>query len=110
MPVDIQARVIANTRLTPDYNVIALAAPEIAAASQPGQFVMIKANRVSDPLLRRPFSVFEILREPRGIEGLTLLIKRIGVTTNLLHDAGLAVVLHGLRPLCRPIDLYVHAA
>ena len=30
MPVDVEARVISNTRLSPDYNVIALAAPEIA--------------------------------------------------------------------------------
>ena len=34
MPVDIEARVISNTRLSADYNVIALAAPEIAAAAQ----------------------------------------------------------------------------
>ena len=36
MPVDVEARVIPNTRLSPDYNVIALAAPEIAAATAPG--------------------------------------------------------------------------
>ena len=34
MPVDIEARVISNTRLSADYNVIALAAPEIAAAAK----------------------------------------------------------------------------
>ena len=58
MPVDIEARVISNTRLSPDYNVIALAAPEIAASVSPGQFVMVKPGRAHDPLLRRPFSVF----------------------------------------------------
>ena len=45
MPVDVEARVIANTRLSPDYNVIALAAPGIAAATAPGQFVMVKLGR-----------------------------------------------------------------
>ena len=60
MPVDVEARVISNTRLSPDYNVIALAAPEIAAATAPGQFVMVKPGRGCDPLLRRPFSVFEV--------------------------------------------------
>ena len=40
MPVDVEARVISNTRLSPDYNVIALAAPEIAGTTAPGQFVM----------------------------------------------------------------------
>jgi hypothetical protein len=66
MPVDIEARVLSNTRLSPDYNVITLAAPGIAAATAPGQFVMVKPGRGHDPLLRRPFSVFEILREPDG--------------------------------------------
>ena len=32
VPVDIDAAVIANTRLSDDYNVLALAAPEIAGA------------------------------------------------------------------------------
>lgn len=105
MPVDIRARVITNTRLTPDYNVIALAAPDIGASSQPGQFVMIKPGRGSDPLLRRPFSVFEILRGPAGIEGISLLSKRIGVTTSLLHDAGPDDVVDCLGPLGRPFDL-----
>ena len=67
MPVDVEARVISNTRLSPDYNVIALAAPDIAAVAAPGQFVMVKPGRGSDPLLRRPFSVFEVLRgDPAG--------------------------------------------
>ena len=36
MPFDVAAEVIANTRLSPDYNVLALAAPEIARAAAPG--------------------------------------------------------------------------
>ena len=81
MPVDVEARVISNTRLSPDYNVIALAAPEIAVATSPGQFVMVKPGRGgSTPLLRRPFSVFEILRSDGQVVGLTLLSKRIGTT------------------------------
>ena len=44
MPVDVAAEVIANTPLSADYNVLALAAPAIAAAAAPGQFVMVKAG------------------------------------------------------------------
>ena len=80
MPLDVEAKVIRNTRLSSDYNVIALAAPEIAAAVAPGQFVMVKPGRGNDPLLRRPFSVFEILRANGRVEGLTLLSKRVGST------------------------------
>ena len=62
MPIDMAAEVTANRPLSADYNVLALAAPAIAATSAPGQFVMVKPDRRNDPLLRRPFSVFEILR------------------------------------------------
>ena len=61
MPVDVEARVLRNTRLSAHYNIVALAAPEIARATEPGQFVMVR------PLLRRPFSVFEIIRGPSGL-------------------------------------------
>jgi dihydroorotate dehydrogenase electron transfer subunit len=88
MPIDIDAEVVANTRLSDDYNVVALTAPGIASLAQPGQFVMIKPARGIDPLLRRPFSIFEILRDEQGAAtGVSLLNKRIGVGTGLLYEA-----------------------
>jgi len=102
---DVEARVISNTRLSPDYNVIALAAPEIAEATQPGQFVMVKSARSADPLLRRPFSVFEVLRSNNRVEGLTLLSKRIGVTTKILYDAVAGDRIACLGPLGRPFEI-----
>jgi dihydroorotate dehydrogenase electron transfer subunit len=63
MPVDVAAEVVANRPLSSDYNVVTLAAPAIGADAAPGQFVMLKAGAGADPLLRRPFSVFEILRD-----------------------------------------------
>jgi dihydroorotate dehydrogenase electron transfer subunit len=105
MPVDVEARVISNTRLSPDYNVIALAAPEIAIDATPGQFVMVKPAHASAPLLRRPFSVFEVLRTNGRIEGLTLLSKRIGTTTNLLFNAAPGEVISCLGPLGQPFQL-----
>src|SRR6476659_4814507 len=67
MPIDMAAEVTANRPLSADYNVLALAAPAIAAAAAPGQFVMVKLASGSDPLLRRPFSVFEVLRTADGV-------------------------------------------
>jgi dihydroorotate dehydrogenase electron transfer subunit len=104
MPLDVEAKVIRNTRLSSDYNVIALAAPEIAATVAPGQFVMVKPGRGSDPLLRRPFSVFEILRENGHVTGLTLLSKRVGVTTRMLLDAVEGDVVSCLGPLGKPFE------
>jgi dihydroorotate dehydrogenase electron transfer subunit len=103
MPVDVSAEVLANTPLSSDYNVLALAAPAIAAAAAPGQFVMVKVARGHDPLLRRPFSVFEVLRDARGVfSGISLLNKRIGVSTELLYRAAPGTPVACLGPLGRP--------
>jgi dihydroorotate dehydrogenase electron transfer subunit len=104
--VDVAARVIANRRLSDDYNVLALDAPEIAARAAPGQFVMVKAGRGRDPLLRRPFSVFEVLRAADGTPtALSILSKRIGSTTALLYEAGPGDVVPTLGPLGRPFTI-----
>lgn len=105
MPVDVDAAVISNTRLSDDYSVIALAAPEVAALARPGQFVMVKTSRGADPLLRRPFSIFEILRDAaRRPIGLTLLNKRIGVGTGRLYETAAGARLACLGPLGRPFE------
>ena len=105
MLVDVDAAVISNARLSDDYSVVALAAPGIAAHARPGQFVMIKPCRGVDPLLRRPFSVFEILRDASGNPtGISLLNKRIGVGTSLLYDVQPGAQLRCLGPLGQPFE------
>ena len=106
MVVDIAAEVITNTPLSADYNVLALAAPAIAATAAPGQFVMIKARPGFDPLLRRPFSVFELFHDPSGRpHGFSILNKRIGVSTTLLFEARLGSRVAVLGPLGRPFSV-----
>jgi dihydroorotate dehydrogenase electron transfer subunit len=105
MPVDIDATVIANRRLSADYNVLSLAAPEIAASARPGQFVMIKTSGGQDPLLRRPFSIFEILRDASGRpSGVSIFNKRIGAGTTLLSRVEAGTRLPLLGPLGRPFE------
>lgn len=106
MPLDVAAPVIANRALSEDYNVLALAAPAIAAQAMPGQFVMVKAATGADPLLRRPFSVFEILRDQQGTPtGISILSKRIGVSTRLLYAAKAGDLVACLGPLGRPFTI-----
>lgn len=106
MPSDIFAEVIANKPLSDDYNVLALAAPDIAAAAAPGQFVMVKAATSHDPLLRRPFSVFEVLRDLNGAPiGISLLNKRIGASTELIYGARQGQHVACLGPLGRPFSI-----
>lgn len=106
MPFDVAAEVTANRPLSADYNVLALAAPAIAAAALPGQFVMVKLGSGHDPLLRRPFSVFEVLRTADGTPvGITLLNKRIGISTSIIYAARPGQLAACLGPLGRPFSL-----
>ena len=106
MPIDVAAEVIENRPLSADYNVLALDAPAIAATAAPGQFVLVKASRGFDPLLRRPFSIFEVLRDAGGMPtGVSILNKRIGVSTRLLYDAEEGQRIDCLGPLGRPFAI-----
>ena len=104
--MDIDAVVLSNDRLSADYNVLAIAAPEIATQSRPGQFVMVKCGLDSEPLLRRPFSIFEVLRDDDGtVEGLSLLNKTVGVVTQALFALEPGQRLCCLGPLGQPFSV-----
>jgi dihydroorotate dehydrogenase electron transfer subunit len=102
-PVDVHAEVLANTRLSADYNVLVLAAPAIAGAARAGQFVMIRTTDGTDPLLRRPFSVFEVLRQAGATPyAISILCKRVGAGTARLFEAAVGDRLDCLGPLGKP--------
>lgn len=104
-PVDALATVLRNTRLSADYTVLALDAPAIAATTLPGQFVMIRTAAGTDPLLRRPFSVFEVLRDDgQTPSAISVLCKRVGPGTSRLYDAIAGDRLSVLGPLGRPFS------
>jgi dihydroorotate dehydrogenase electron transfer subunit len=102
-PIDVDATVIANRRLSRDYNVLTLAAAEVGARTQAGQFVMVRPADMTETLLRRPFSVFEVARDERGTPtAITILNKRAGRTTNRLYEAEPGDRIACLGPLGRP--------
>jgi len=106
MPIDVDAIVLSNNRLSQNYNVVAIAAPEIATQTRPGQFVMVKQALDSEPLLRRPFSVFEILRDKHGEpKGLSLLNKPVGTVTRKLFEIEAGERLRCLGPLGQPFSV-----
>jgi len=65
--------------------------PEQARLVRPGQFVMLKCVEEVDehPLLRRPFTIFNILRNTRSGRpaGMELLVKDVGIGTHKLVQA-----------------------
>ena len=100
MAVDVLAEILTNRALSRDYNVVGFAAPEIARRARPGQFLMVRPTDGSDPLLRRPFSIFEILRDASGAPiGVSILNKSIGVGTSRLYSVKPGEKLSILGPL-----------
>jgi dihydroorotate dehydrogenase electron transfer subunit len=53
------ALVIENVRIARDTYRIRLDCPELAAAIRPGQFLMLRLIGVNDPLLGRPFALYD---------------------------------------------------
>src|SRR5882672_7834523 len=60
------ASVLVNQRLARDTYLIRLEAPAIAAAIRPGQFVMLRPPAGTDPLLGRPFALYDTVLDAQN--------------------------------------------
>jgi dihydroorotate dehydrogenase electron transfer subunit len=60
VPVTVNRLLARNTYL------IRLAAPELARAIRPGQFLMLRLTGVTDPLLGRPFALYDTVLDSAG--------------------------------------------
>jgi dihydroorotate dehydrogenase electron transfer subunit len=58
--------VMMNERLARDTFRLRLSASELARAIQPGQFVMLRPTGTTDPLLGRPFALYDTVLDARG--------------------------------------------
>lgn len=78
-----RVRVLSQRRLARDTYALALETPEIAAAILPGQFFMVRAVDCVEPLLGRPFALFDTVisrGRPVGVEfGYTVVGKLTGL-------------------------------
>ena len=54
------ARIIENEQLARDTFRVRFSCPEIASRAVPGQFVMLRITGYNDPLIGRPFAVYDI--------------------------------------------------
>lgn len=76
----INATVVENLAIARDTYRVRLDAPAIAATIRPGQFVMLRPTPGLDPLLGRPFALYEVLRDaggaPWGIDLVYLILGR----------------------------------
>lgn len=88
---------------------LTVSTPEQARLVRPGQFIMLKCveNVDENPLLRRPFTIFDIHRNSRSGKpsGLDLLIKDVGTGTHKLVQTPPGQYLDCLGPLGRGFQL-----
>lgn len=93
--------VVSAEHLTASLGRLTLRSPLIAAAAQPGQFVMAACGPSLDPLLRRPFSIHCC----PGSDQVQLLIRIVGKGTRLLCEQQPGQSISLLGPLGRGFRL-----
>jgi dihydroorotate dehydrogenase electron transfer subunit len=86
--------ILSNREVVPDIFRMAFEAPRLAAEARPGQFVMLSIPHTHDPLLPRPFAVFNV--EGQRVE---ILFRRVGKGTGLLAGMRTGDLLRVLGPL-----------
>jgi dihydroorotate dehydrogenase electron transfer subunit len=101
-------KVISNLKISKDYYLLSLDVPRVFKDAQPGQFVHIRINDSSEPLLRRPFSIhrLSVINSGSGAQRLNLniLYEVKGKGTRLLCEKRAGDCLNILGPLGRGFD------
>ena len=109
--VDETCKVLEHEDIGAGYRSLALAAPAICAAAQPGQFVHVKVPALEPSALRRPFSIFnadaasgrlELLYKTVGRGTLELNAVKPGDAVNVMGPLG-----HGFPTTCTGAPLLV---
>jgi dihydroorotate dehydrogenase electron transfer subunit len=100
-PLQRRGRVVAHRRIARDHYLLSLACPPVARAARPGQFVHLQcaapsAWRGGGPLLRRPFSIYDVDTRRGACQ---LIYKVVGLGTEMLREAAAGDTLDVLGPL-----------
>ncbi len=107
--IQIDAKVASNRKVTKNYYLLRLEVPFGFKDAQPGQFVHLRISDSCDPLLRRPFSIHNLVtiktksRKQKLL--LVILYELKGKGTNLLSEKRVGEYLNILGPLGRGFDL-----
>jgi dihydroorotate dehydrogenase electron transfer subunit len=81
------ARTVENVRLADRTFRVRLDCPEVAAAIRPGQFLMLRLPGTSDPLLGRPFALYDTVLDAGGTPtGVDVVYLVVGKMTGLLAE------------------------
>src|SRR5215467_11812962 len=97
------ARILEHVPLAERTFRVRLECPEIAAAIRPGQFVMLRLPNTTDPLLGRPFALYDTVLDAAGKPvGLDVVYLVVGKMTGRLAEVATGESLQVWGPLGRP--------
>ncbi|MCF8384114.1 MAG: dihydroorotate dehydrogenase electron transfer subunit [Chlorobium sp.] len=97
---DLTAAITASRKISEDVSVITFECPEIASVARPGNFVNIKVNDTTQPLLRRPFSIHNV----RG-NSIDIMARNVGCGTAILAGSPCFSTMQVLGPLGNSFDI-----
>ncbi|MDR1162916.1 MAG: dihydroorotate dehydrogenase electron transfer subunit [Candidatus Accumulibacter sp.] len=105
-----ESSILFNKEISPSYRHMRLSASEgFVREAAPGRFVMLRVEGTTDPLLRRPFAIFDADASSGGAV-FEILYRVVGKATAILSAKKEGDVLDVLGPLGKGFDLAVPAA
>ncbi|MFH1622743.1 MAG: dihydroorotate dehydrogenase electron transfer subunit [Candidatus Omnitrophota bacterium] len=106
--LQIDTKIISHDKINKRYYILKLEVPQVFKDAQPGQFVHVRINSSSDPLLRRPFSIHNILvvktKSNKQKIYLNILYEIKGKGTKILFEKRTGEYLNILGPLGKGFD------
>jgi len=101
------AKVVDHYTIASKTHLIKLHCPKIAAIIRPGQFVMIKLPGGNDPLLGRPFALYDTTLDDQGKPtGIEIVYLELGKMTSLLPAVVPGQSIETWGPLGKPFPIF----
>ncbi len=106
-----QSQVLSNNEVSPGYFRMRMTAPPAVLEASAGQFVMVKVSSAIDPLLRRPFGIYDMgtfvtpFTDCGHQTFVEILYKVVGRGTGMLADLHQGDHLDIIAPLGKGFDL-----
>jgi dihydroorotate dehydrogenase electron transfer subunit len=95
------SQILSNREICPGYFRMRIACDPLYQDAMPGQFVMVRGVGQTSPLLRRPFSIHDLIIEGERVTAFDILYKIIGKGTEALSRSGAGDMVDVLGPLGR---------
>ena len=95
------SQILSNREICPGYYRMRIACGQVYQDALPGQFVMVRLMGQASPLLRRPFSIHDLILEDNRVTSFDILYKVIGAGTEALSMSRTGDIVDVLGPLGR---------